>query len=234
MCSCQLFAHEEKVEFELPQWPEYLPELVGWEIALRQAQGPQAVPELVEGQGPQCKQITLRVDKNIPCSITATPLTRNQFFKPAGTIYPYSQKITWSGGYAAKIFNTISEHEHFNWEKLMETLENCENPWLLDSQEVLEGIAYHNFNANKLKLSKTISVPLDFTVYSSYVPQNQTILQNNTVLVIKNQPEIFALGQGSGTPDFPEGVAFYIIINASSAKNISLDLISMPILKEGL
>ena len=216
--SCALFAADETVEFELPQWPEYLPQLEGWSV-------------LGAWVGPDKTHIPLRLPKNQPCCITATPLTQNQFFKPAGTIYPYSQKITWSGGYAAHLFNIISDSEQFNWEKCLETLESCENPWLLNSQEALEGIAYHNFTANKLKLSGTISVQLDFMVYSSYVPENQVIQESSSVKVIKNQPELFALEtlrQSSGT------VGFYIIISASSAKNISLDLVSMPIFKEDL
>ena len=123
LCSCQFFEREETVEFELPEWPEYLPELLGWKVQVQALRS--AVPELVEGQGPReaqgthSKSITLRLDKNKPCSITATPVTQNQFFKPAGTIYPYSQKITWSGGYASRLYNTIGGHEQFNWEKLL-------------------------------------------------------------------------------------------------------------------
>lgn len=236
LCSCQLFAREETVEFELPEWPGYLPELLGWKLE-KNGVPELAVPELgrrVEGQGSHAKSLTLRLDKNVPCSITVTPVTEVPFFKPAGTIYPYSQKITWSGGYAAKIFNTITESSQFNWEKLLEKLESCENPWLLDSQEVLEGIAYHNFNANKLKLSGVVTVPLDFGVYSSYVPENQVFLESGTISVIKNQPELFVLRhdeafiQDSGLP------VFAIIISASSAKKISLEVVSMPIFKEEL
>ena len=230
LCSCELFAKEETVDFELPQWPDYLPELQGWEVtcsgaALRQAQGPRVL-----SKGPDAKTITLRLDKNIPCCIIVTPITEVPFFKPAGTIYPYSQKITWSGGYAAYLFKIIPESEQFNWEKLLGTLETCDNPWLLNSQQVLEGIAYCNFNANKLKLSGAIIVQLDFDVFSSYVPENLVIQKNKTVTVIKNQPELFVLRQDSGT----YGFEFGLIISASSAKNISLDLVSMPIIKEGL
>ena len=234
LCSCELFAEEETVDFELPQWPDYLPELQGWEVtcsgaALRQAQGPRVL-----SKGPDAKTITLRLDKNVPCCITVTPITEVPFFKQAGTIYPYSQKITWSGGYAAYLFKIIPESEQFNWEKLLETLEGCENPWLLDSQKVLEGIAYNSFSAGKLKITNSLRIPLDFDVFSSYVPENQVIQETGTVTVIKNQPELFALRRGSGTSDFA-GIPFYaVIISASSAKNISLDLVSMPIIKEEL
>ena len=227
VCSCELFSKDEKVEFELPQWPDYLPELLGWEI------GCSGVVELVETP-PDKRHVAFHLPKNQPCCITATPITEVPFFKPAGTIYPYSNKITWSGGFAAHIFNTIQEqHEKFNWEKLLETLESCENPWLLDSQEVLEGIAYHNFTANKLKLSGSINVALDFEVFSSYVPENQVIQESGTVKVMKNQPELFVLA-ALREPQGPQLFAYAVIISASSSKKISLDLVSMPIFKEEL
>ena len=215
--SCALFSADETVEFELPQWPEYLPELEGWCV-----QGARV--------GPRERHISLRLPKNQPCCIIATPITQNQFFKPAGTIYPYSQKITWSGGYAAKLYSIIPDCEQFNWEKLLETLEQKQtepfyNPWLLDSQQVLEGIAYRNFTATKLKTSQTICIPLDFEVFSSYVPENEYFKQKNqTCVTVKiGQPELFTLSH-----------EYAIIISATSTKNISLEVISMPIFKEDL
>ena len=241
-CSCQLFADDELVEFELPQWPEYLPELQGWQVALREPQGPQTSPQgpQTSPQGQGERHISLRLPKNQPACIIATPITQNQFFKPAGTIYPYSQKITWSGGYAAQLYTIIPDSEQFNWEKLLETLEQKQNdaltqqtqapepfynPWLLDSEQILESIAYHNFTATKLKSSQTICIPLDFEVFSSYVPENEFFKQKNQtcVTVKKGQPELFVLPH-----------EYAIIISATSTKNISLEVISMPIFKEDL
>ena len=245
--SCTLFAADETVEFELPQWPDYLPELQGWQVALREPQGPPTSPQ---GQGGQ--HISLRLPKNQPACIIATPITQNQFFKPAGTIYPYSQKITWSGGYAAYLYTIIPDSEQFNWEKLLETLEQKQNdaltqqtqapepfynPWLLDSQEILEGIAYHNFTATKLKSSQTICIPLDFEVFSSYVPENEFFKQKNQtcVTVKKGQPELFILKYAVPEPVEGQGPHEWgLIISASSTKNISLEVISMPIFKEDL
>ena len=241
--SCALFATDETVEFELPQWPEYLPQLQGWQVQVYSG----TIPEPVEGQGPRERHISLRLPKNQPCCIIATPITQNHFFKQAGTIYPYSQKITWSGGYAAHLYTIISDCEQFNWEKLLETLEQKQNdaltqqtlplepfynPWLLDTQQVLEGIAYHNFTATKLKTSQTICIPLDFEVFSSYVPENEYFKQKNqTCVTVKiGQPELFTLRQRSGTAGFE----YAIIVSAISTKNISLEVISMPIFKEDL
>ena len=237
--SCALFAADETVEFELPRWPDYLPELEGWQV-------------LGARVGPGGRYISLRLPKNQPACIIATPITKNQFFKPAGTIYPYSQKITWSGGYAAYLYTIIPDSEQFNWEKLLETLEQKQNdaltqqtqapepfynPWLLDSEQILEGIAYHNFTATKLKSSQTICIPLDFEVLSSYVPENEFFKQKNQtcVTVKKGQPELFTLKYAVPEPVEGQGLHEWgLIISASSTKNISLEVISMPIFKEEL
>ena len=222
MCSCSLFAKDETVEFELPQWPDYLPQLEGWNI--------RGGAELVEAP-PERRHVSFHLPRNQPVCITATPITQNQFFKSAGTIYPYSNKITWSGGYAAQLYKIIPDSKQFNWEKLMDALESCENPWLLDMQEVLEGIAYHDFSVTKLKTSQTICVETGFEVFSSYVPENQEFGPENCVVTVtKGVPELFALRQSSGSA----GLEYGLIICASSAKNISLDLVSMPIFKEEL
>ena len=240
LCSCNFTTKEEIVDFELPEWPEYLPELKGWKIqvfyseALRQAQGPQGsqisgVAEALEAP-PDTKIISFHLHKNRPCSIIASPITQSNFFKSAGTIYPYSKAISWSGGYAANLYKTAGQAAaNFNWEKLMQTLEEKAldeeafyNPWLLDTQEILEGIAYHNFTATKLKQSQTFCLELDFEVLSSYVPENDFMhtAERSSITVKKDIPQLFALAQSS---------AYGLLISASSAKNISLEFISMPI-----
>lgn len=240
LCSCNFMTKEEIVDFELPEWPEYLPELKGWKIqvfydeALRQAQEPQGpqisgVAEALEAP-PDTKIISFHLQKNRPCSIIARPITQNNFFKSAGTIYPYSKSISWSGGYAASLYKTAGQAaDNFNWEKLMQTLEEKAldqeafyNPWLLDTQEILEGIAYHNFTATKLKQNQTFCLELDFEVLSSYVPENDFMRTSEKpyVTVKKDILQLFALPQSS---------AYCLLISASSAKNISLEFISMPI-----
>ena len=223
LISCQVFAEDECLDFTLPAWPDYLPKLEGWKVTVY-SPGREAVEDFYE-VGPGAKKMALRLDKNIPCGISVKPLTQNRFFKPAGTIYPYSRKITWSGGYAAHLYKIIPQSTNFNWERLLEALENSDpsyNPWLLDSQQLLQAIAWHNFNANKLKLSNVLIIPLDFDVFCSYVPENQAFRRNKSLSVIKGKPQLFALEN------------FGLIISASSAKNISLDFISMPIFKEEL
>ena len=236
ICSCHFTPPDQKVDFELPDWPEYLPELKGWKIQVYYGAATDifTVAELVEAS-PNEKSISLFLNKNRPCSIIAKPITQTNFFKSAGTIYPYSKSISWSGGYAASLYNTASQAKaSFNWEKLLQTLEekaldeeSFYNPWLLDSQQILEGIAYGNFTATKLKVSQTFCLELDFELFSSYVPENVFMRTSERpyVTVKKNQPEIFALGQSSESTSFE----YALLISASSEKNISLEFISMPI-----
>ena len=101
------------------------------------------------------------------------------------------------------------------------------NPWLLDSQAILEGIIFKNFTATKLKAGKRVCLPLEFEVFSSYVPENDYLRakEGQGITLSLNNPQLFALRE-------PED--FGLIICASSAKNIWLDLISMPIFKEDL
>ena len=65
--SCQLFATDEKVEFALPDWPDYLPQLFGWELQVEGADGQALRKELA----PHTKKISLCLDKNKPCCIIA-------------------------------------------------------------------------------------------------------------------------------------------------------------------
>ena len=117
----------------------------------------------------------------------------------------------------------------FNWERLLSVLETRSqeessvffNPWLLDTQSVLEGIAYHSFNANKLKMTGVFNAPMEFKLFSSYVPENVRCLAVETlgnVTLRKKQATLFALSGSQG-----------LIIYGSSEKNISLEVISMPI-----
>lgn len=227
LCSCNFTTKEEIVDFELPEWPEYLPELKGWKIQVLYNAALEAPPDT--------KIISFHLQKNRPCSIIARPITQSNFFKSAGTIYPYSKSISWSGGYAASLYKTAGQAaQSFNWEKLMQTLEEKAldqeafyNPWLLDTQEILEGIAYHNFTATKLKQNQTFCLELDFEVFSSYVPENDFMRTSEKpyVTVKKDLPQLFVLPQSPGAA----ALEYALLISASSAKNISLEFISMPI-----
>lgn len=190
------------------------------------------------------------------------PPVQSTFFKCAGALYPYmyspeteALELTWQGGYAATLMKAIINSgeqagyskeftrqtvEQFNWERLVEILnENqaqqdtiCYNPWLLDRQQVLEGIAWQKFSATKLKLSGALAVELETPVFSSYIPENEWLrapeqASQYNVTVKKDGQALFALDDGT----FTTGVLIY----GTSLKNISLEFISLPIyIIEGL
>ncbi len=197
--------------------------------------------------------------KAVPVTLSARGQDIPQyFFKEAGTVYPwqYPVNLSWSGGYAASLMKTLINSAEasgyrgeyvsnyiasFNWERLLSTLEQKQqesleegvfyNPWLLDSQEVLEGIAYESFTATKLRNTGIFCVTLDFPVYSSYVPENELSnpLQSTEqarISIKKNVLALFALGQTAQDSG--------ILIYGSSEKNMSLEFISMPIYIEGI
>ncbi len=261
LCSCGLLqetgshlanSKHETITLELPQWPEYLPELCGWKLELCNSEGTKLL---------YTESSKIKVSRNSPLCITAQPLIydsqnrQSNFFKCAGALYPYmlsdsskgrKLKLTWSGGYAATLMKSLiissgqteytgeySEYIEemlleFNWNRLLEILKSKqdENPWLLNSQQILEGIANHNFSANKLKMPGTLSVALDFPVFSSYVPENKAIFEAENqnqfyVTIKKEQPQLYALADDN----FSHGVLIY----GTSIKNISLEFISLPI-----
>ncbi|MBP5602621.1 MAG: hypothetical protein J6X78_07810 [Treponema sp.] len=256
LCSCGLLqetgshlanSKHETITLELPQWPEYLPELCGWQLELCNSK---------ETKELNSDSLKIKVARNRPFCITAQPLIydsqnrQSRFFKCAGAIYPYQVnaknqtiKLSWTDGYAAALMKSLiksgmqkgysSEYIEemlleFNWNRLLEILKSKqdENPWLLNTQQILEGIANHNFSANKLKMPGTLSVALDFPVFSSYVPENKAIFEAENqnqfyVTIKKGQPQLFALTDGN----FTRGV----LISGTSVKNISLEFISLPI-----
>ena len=170
-------------------------------------------------------------------------------------------ELSWTGGYAASLAKTLinaaetsgykgeyvsSYIASFNWLKLNQVLQEKQeealeeqvfyNPWLLDSQKVLEGIAYESFTATKLKMSGVFALNLDFSVYSAYVPENQLCgpgreSEQGRISLQKNRCLLFALPSGEQS----EGLCDYgLMIYGESEKKISLEFISMPIYIEGI
>lgn len=118
----------ETVTFVFPQWPpndevaQQYPVLKHWFV---QVEGAEISKEFYTSEN----NITLNIAKNIPCSVTASPITyipapetenkvtttsnTSSFFKPAGTIYPYyinstaTQNLTWEEGFTATLMQTI-------------------------------------------------------------------------------------------------------------------------------
>ena len=237
---------KETINLVLPPWPQDLPELAGWKLELNGCQTSRVLGE---------NELKIKVPKNQPLCIIAQPLVKSgakvqsSFFKCAGALYPYelfpeaqSLSLSWTSGYAATLMKSIINSgrqasyssdfteqiiSQFNWERLTESLQQAEiNPWFLDTPQLLEGIAYHNFSVNKLKVTGSLQVEVDFPLYSSYVPQNQSLKnamkEGQYLLTIKkDQPNLFALADGN----FSTGLLIY----GTSIKNISLEFISLPI-----
>ena len=166
--------------------------------------------------------------------------------------YDYqSKKMTlyWEGGYSAALINQLFEQrklsdlspqeinefiKSFNWKKLNSLLckksqEAFYNPWHINTENLLTNLSQNNFSQSlaapvyvypvktaDLSLSKSSSF------YSSYVPENQLIKEEETFYIKKDLPQLF-LYQNLGA-----------YISFKSAKNISLEWIYMPIFKEDL
>lgn len=245
LCSCSLATHLQSYEYEavtftLPQWPASLPALQGWTIA--GDSGTDKTRAQTLSLPPDAKSFTLHLKKNEPFYVCASPQSlAGGFFKCAGTIYPYSSTVTWSGGYAAVTMKTLKAAAsqsyllRFNWERFINVLEQKQqnqsatyNPWLLDSSEVLQAIAYHNFTATKLNNSGTLAFELDFPVFSSYVPQNQGPPDETPaqISIKKGIPSLFMLADSTCKTG--------VIVCGTSLKNLSMDFISMPIFTEGI
>ncbi len=255
-CSCSFSGKpgsnkKERVTFLLPQWPQELPPLKGWSLLLDGAEERILI-------GPEEKSYTSSLARNRTFFICAYPLTEcGSFFKCAGTIYPFEKQLSWSGGYAAntmkilKAKSSLSNQDgsedsksmekflsSYNWGKFIQLLEEKQqeqtglyNPWLLDSQKVLEGIAFHNFSATKLNLSDTVIFEPEEAVFSSFVPLNLpeegSLTENKAgVCIKKGRPSLFLL---KSEPNYSG-----VIICASSIKNISMDYVSLPIFTKGI
>ena len=272
LSSCSVYEYlsdmkHEKLEVILPDWPQALPELEAWYVKIMPADSSGQIDFTLS---PDQKNFIQQVEKNQPLSICAFPVTKkiknygtgDFYFKCAGIIYPcecteikpgFTQtNLTWSGGYASWIMNTlitgaansgyskvsIKEYvSQYNWNRLLKSLQQKEedaledeqtfyNPWLLDSQQLLEGISYQNFTATKLNPSGIFSVKLDFAVLSPYVPENLNKTGTTCVSIRKNIVNLFVLAD-------EKECNYGILISGVSEKNVSLDFISMPINIEG-
>lgn len=194
------------------------------------------------------------VQKNTPLCILATPIITISpedkqiiFFKPAGAIYPYSDfELSWEGGFSAtlmkQLFLNAKENNHsqnyvdtfitsFNWKKFMETINQKSqenpfyNPWQIDSTSLLEELSYGQFKSSLLtpKGVYTIEIPEELSknkyIFSNYVPEIKAIFQFKKISVQKDCINSFLIDNN-----------FLALVSCSSAKNISLTKVSLPII----
>ena len=244
----------EQIECILPAWPETLPELDLWQVQIYCARSDSCVQFNVDA-GQKSFTHKICKNKPLSICVLPVTKTGSEFHCAGAVYpacfteskpHLCTAELSWVNGYAAYLMQSVikasvhnSEQEineylgRFNWKKLVQTLNDRQseesevfyNPWLLDIQQVLEGIAYKNFTATRLRLTGVISVCFDFPLYSPYVPENQvcmTAADQNRVVLRKNKQTLFEL---PGTAAF----RYSVLICAASEKNISLEFISMPI-----
>lgn len=249
---------EEVLQITLPEWPpndpfrEQYPELVQWEISVYTCY--QSREYYTCNQS-----IFLSFKKNTPACIVVQPVTRlnsgnsSNYFKPAGLIYPYSRMIDgqacadWNSGFLASSMRKIilSQKETgvsdsrmekflstFNWKKAQESIDNkissvndFYNPWLIDSEKLLDNLCYGNFKSTLLNLTGCHQLNLadlnaknGLSLLSSFIPENQRIYENPCVFIKKDEEMIIG-----------DGKEFALIIKYKSAKNLSREVVYMPI-----
>ena len=180
----------------------------------------------------------------------------SNFFKPAGFLYPYSTinkgaaKADWNQGFLAYSMLTVINSQKetgvsearmekflasFNWKKAQETIDSkftsslesecVYNPWLIDSQKMLENLCYGNFKATFLNLTGccqfTLSELTDGklpVVLSAFVPENM-YLESKAQIYLKKEQEVI----------LSDGKQYAVKLHCKSAKNLSRELIYMPI-----
>lgn len=252
----------ENVEFLLPQWPPetykgeqpLYPQLSRWIIEVCSADG-------VEKFSTTESHLQFNLNKNRIFGIKASPVTLDStgneilFFKPAGSIYPYSydagqQRLTWIEGYACSILQTLyeskketgvtTEHmisflEGFNWYKFTETLEKKANqseqfynPWLLDSFTLMDNLSYGNFKSSYLDPKYTLELQLA----KLNLPVSVSLLSSYV-------PENRNITSNGTIVVKKECYSVYscntdyaAVILYSSSKKVSLQYVFMPIFKE--
>ena len=127
----------------------------------------------------------------------------------------------------------------FNWKKLVTTIQskttidpNVEaqevfyNPWHTDLSAIKQGIAYKDFSATLLNQKNCFSVVLqDYgtneSVLSPYIPENEMIHNFSQFSLKKNEENYFSVNN-----------QYQMIIRGSSAKNLSIEYIFLPIIIE--
>lgn len=103
------------------------------------------------------------------------------------------------------------------------------NPWNLDSQELIKGITGNAFSATLLNQKNCFSVigtkenQLKNEYLSPFIPENQIICDYSSFSLKKNDENNFSVYN-----------LYQMIIRGSSAKNLSIEYIFLPINKEDL
>ena len=129
----------------------------------------------------------------------------------------------------------------FNWKKAQAKIDEkistsdaySYNPWLVSQKQIAEGITSHGFKASYFNIKNCAAVTIpqlkelagtpDLLLLSSFIPENNFLLQKNQFTVVKNSPIIIGDGNKYG-----------LFITYKSTKNISLEYIYLPIYIEDI
>ena len=206
--------------FYLPVWPpadswkDYYPAVEQWNISVNTSEASYSF-----SLSSTAKCFPLQISDSVPVSVTAAPLTSGiHFFKPAGTIYPFSNQLTWKNGVSATLLKKIyiaSKNQlnlddfalQFNWQKMIDSInqkstesKNFYNPWHLEQPVILEKIMCGKFSATCLNVKNIKVCEInDFKEFSegiflsSYIPQNFSASINGLFSVKINTEEGFLL-----------------------------------------
>lgn len=121
---------------------------------------------------------------------------------------------------------------HFNWKKAQENIEkkistedSTYNPWLIDSQRLLENLCYGNFKATYLNITGCADIPLkqlfpneELKIMSPFIPENSKLKSAQQISIKKESPTLLSDGKNLGA-----------IITVSSSKKVSKEIIYLPI-----
>lgn len=163
--------------------------------------------------------------------------------------------ISWNQGFLADIMLKILSSRNetslspeqinlaigvFNWNKAQETIEkkiqnsiadtdtkqiNFYNPWLIDSQQLLEGISYGSFKSTYLNITGCYSYKLEdlfpeeeLSPISPFITENCRLKQNSSISLKKDTPTLLS-----------DCKIFGAIITPQSAKKVSKEIVYLPI-----
>lgn len=229
------------------------PDLSRWFVQIINAEG-------ISSFYTQESSVPVELKKNVACAVLVTPITLNSqqqetaFFHPCGSMYPFEynegrQQLTWAAGFSASIFKRLYESkketgitaEHmeqflqgFNWKKFQTAIEekavksSSYNPWLVDSYALLDSLSYGSFKQNLLDTKNlapltfsSLGIAYEDSLLSPYIPENAAMRETGKISVKKGEPTLLNYDTD-----------YVVIILYTSAKNVSLEYVFMPIFLE--
>ncbi|MCH5294305.1 MAG: hypothetical protein J1F14_00165 [Treponema sp.] len=156
--SCAVFSDCEKVSFVLP-------------VSCRDVDVPEWTVWVAGGdsdvsvfKAPGGKRVEMTAHKSRVCAVLAVPVNAYPSEWGTGAIYPYSDDFSEQDTFAANVavslymasensaYDTREYLSFFNWKRFMEALRDCEDPWLLNKEKIMQDIARGSFTLNSIRL----------------------------------------------------------------------------------